>query len=269
VVKPLGDRVVRHQMLAWAADIARERGWRMHVYGRGWERARELIDAGAVVMGPIQHGDALRRCYQSAACHLHASISTSLHQRVLECVLSGGLMLVRLQGEDLEPSWLRAQLAVARAGKASFCLLEPRAEMTWTADVPEAMACVALRQRLGIDDSHRPAYALSTMHLDPSEPALRSDSLVMHGDAVNVLSDLAEVGFSTRAQLASRMERAVERGAWWSSLVEGAAKRVRSTLTYDAVASRMIEFIADRLAREGASKSPSACSRSITGGGRL
>ncbi len=88
--EPMGERIVRHTALEWAANAARERGWSFKLFGRGWDRHPTLRRFSA---GELAHGEELRAAYRCAKVHLHMSLRTNMHQRVLECVLSGGTPL--------------------------------------------------------------------------------------------------------------------------------------------------------------------------------
>lgn len=235
ITLPLADRAVRHQMLRWAAEIAGARGLRLHLYGRGWERVPALAQ---FARGEVSHGDDLRACYQLAACHLHASISTNLHQRVLECALAGGVPLVRLKRDDLEGHWLLAQHAALRKGHADAQWLSTRLGWSWCVDYPEALAAVALGQRLGLPSGNGFSYPVA-----PPMPAEREDSLAMQPESVWLLGDLAEVGFSTAEALAERLDRAMARSTWRAQVQRGIAGRARRTLTWDGAAAQALRFI--------------------------
>src|SRR5262249_16387321 len=112
---PMADRMLRHQTAAWAASLARERGWRLRLYGRGWDTAAAFEE---FARPGIAHGEALRACYRAAAAHLHVSAHTLTHQRVMECALSGGLPLCRLLPDLLQPARVLAQWACVMRGEA-------------------------------------------------------------------------------------------------------------------------------------------------------
>lgn len=97
---PLAERLIRHQTLEWAASIALRRRWRMRIFGRGWDRHPTLA---AFACGELAHGEELRAAYQCAAVQLHASAAAMVHQRVMECALSGGLPACRVARWE-EPS---------------------------------------------------------------------------------------------------------------------------------------------------------------------
>ncbi|MHC4977335.1 MAG: hypothetical protein ACYTF7_12165, partial [Planctomycetota bacterium] len=94
----LAERFVRMQTLEWARELCEAHDWTMRLYGNGWDRHPSL---GGLAAGEIGHGEELRACYRCAGAHLHASAHTVGHQRVFECVLSGGMMLRRIALEDL------------------------------------------------------------------------------------------------------------------------------------------------------------------------
>lgn len=98
IVVPFAERVFRHQTAEWAAEIARDRGWRFRLHGRGWEQHPTLSSYSA---GPLDHGEQIRDAYRRSVVHLHASINQTLHQRVVECVLSGGLPLCRVSHQSM------------------------------------------------------------------------------------------------------------------------------------------------------------------------
>lgn len=239
---PLADRLLRHESLAWAAAIADRRAWRFRLYGRGWEAHPTL---GAFAAGELEHGDDLRDAYACAGAHLHVSINSSMHQRVLECALSGGLPLCRLHADDLVATqiWMYAAL---HERPPDLCRLEPRAEGWWAADHPEAMAYTALRQRLGLPVG---AIVHSNEHVRAAVRAERSTG--PEGLASWLLGDLAELTFRTPEELEGALTRAVERPAWSEHASAGIRARVLGSLTYSAFLPRLLDSVSDSL-RDGA-----------------
>lgn len=98
VVMPLADRILRHVVIEWAAEICEVRGLRFALYGSGWESHPKF---SRYARGELEHGEHLRAAYRSAAVHLHASAHSLVHQRVLECAMSGGTMLCYRRSVDL------------------------------------------------------------------------------------------------------------------------------------------------------------------------
>lgn len=241
-VFPLAERRARHIALIWAAELAEELGLRFHLYGRGWETHPRLA---SFARGPLDHGEALRASYQAAAVHLHVSLNSLVHQRVLECSLSGGLPLPLLHRDELTTLelWLLEQM---RSRPVDVCRIEPRLDCWWTGDHVDLMRWTSLRQRLGLE-----GYPILAAHecyersLASAPPPPRST----HADFL--LGDLTDTTFRSKATLRDAIARAVERPEWRAETAASIRERVRAHLTHHVFARDMLEFVGGRL-REGA-----------------
>lgn len=238
---PLAERRTRHAALSWTAELAEELGLRFHLYGRGWETHPRLA---AFARGPLEHGDDLRASYQAAAVHLHVSLNSLVHQRVLECSLSGGLPLPLLHRDELTSLelWLLDQM---RARPVDVCRIEPRLDCWWTGDHIELMHWTSLRQRLGLE-----GYPILAAHdcyvrsLESAPPAPRTT----HADFL--LGDLTETTFRSKDTLRRAILRAIERPDWRAHTAGAIRHRVQAHLTHRVFARDMLEFLGRRL-REG------------------
>lgn len=246
---PLADRMIRHQTLAWAAEICARRGWRMHLYGRGWEKHPTLA---AHARGELAHGDDLRACYQCARAHLQVSAHTVVHQRVFECVLSGGLPLCRLQADDL------ATMEFSAAADAC-AHAEPDACDPWT-KVERANGRVGY-STVNYDGPRRYRDMLRALGLPEAEFAWINPILVervrrlgsiegQEHSPDRLLGDAAACMFHTSEGLEHQLVHAVED--------DGARERVRQQIltasgalvTTDGFAHRLLKFITESLSRE-------------------
>ncbi len=238
--RPMADRILRHETARWAAEICEAHGWRFHLYGRGWENHPTLA---RFARGALDHGEELRASYRCAAAHLHASVNWLLHQRVMECALSGGLPLCRLKRDDLGPVEALVIGALIDRGAPYATALHNRGSLYAVADSPEALAATALLQRLGLPAPH----AWSVL------PAWRADPSIYHGglppdpEGAWLLGDLAETTFTSKDALAAAVRRAVERPAWRRNTSASIARRVRARFTYETTARRMLRMIRDSL----------------------
>lgn len=236
---PLADRLLRHEMLHWAADACERRGWRLRVYGRGWEKHPRF---GAYAGGVVEHGEALRAAYRCAGVHLHASSNALVHQRVMECALSGGLPLCRLTTDALAIARGVAQRAAGAGepagGDATQGLVDYR-----VADCAEAMALTALLQRLGLEHGEflrvGEARVKSLRSRPPVPPESRPDW---------VLVDLGETSFQSAADLEHLAARALESPAWRAGMSGAIAGRVRERLTHEVFVRRVLETVREGLA---------------------
>lgn len=244
-VLPIAERLLRHQMLEWAADISARRGWSLKLFGSGWEKHPTLAPFAA---GPLGHGDELRASFQAAGVHLHASLGGIQHQRIMECALSGGLPLVRTKLDDLQHAEAYALQSVAAAAERAEIPATPTQGgwLVHTADHPTLLRLAAQRQRLG-----RPAADEQDLCMVPAHSSLPlwspRDRQPTPDSVTWLLGDLDAAGFRTRDELEDRLTRAIERPEWKSSLTRGIASRVREHLTYRSFAPRLIDFLARSL----------------------
>eukprot|EP00913_Durusdinium_trenchii_P005834 g5446.t1 len=149
---PLRERLVRHESIAWASEICERRGWRLRLYGRGWEHTPRYATYAS---GELAHGEDLRACYQGAALHLHATSHGLVHQRVMECALSGGLPACRLTHDTLLQNTWGAMIRLQE--RAQPVTTKPGTPIPGysVADDPESMLWARDRQLLGLSDQAR------------------------------------------------------------------------------------------------------------------
>lgn len=240
---PIADRLVRHRVLGWAADVCESRGWRMRVFGRGWERHERM----AALAGPeIGHGEELRAAYAAAGVTVHASIHWMYHQRVMECALSGGLPAVYLKPDDVSllRAWVVQRMWEAGCGMSD---VGETAEVRRAADCADAMSFVAQLQRIG-----RPVHpAWAELKITPRmlETARRAwAGMPVEPRAAMLLGDLGETTFSTREQLEGLIARARESAARRENLSRGIAGRVREFYSTQKAAEGILGLVRGALA---------------------
>lgn len=231
---PILERVVRHEMLEWAAQIADRRGWSLKIYGKGWEEHATL---GRFAAGPLEHGEDLRAAYQGATVHLHGSMTTLVHQRVMECALSGGLALCRLIAPNLGASRQAALFELVKAGVEPD---EVAADGTlWYRTERHG----PLRRFGGVVEAAgmNPPERVS---LHPGTARSMSQYPCAFGDAA--VEDLVDVGtgcFRSAAGLESLVHRLIQRPETRREQSEAIARRVCKRFTHDVVARGMISLV--------------------------
>ncbi|MHC4427519.1 MAG: CgeB family protein [Planctomycetota bacterium] len=233
--QPMADRLMRHESLRWVADVARRRGWRFRIYGRGWHDHPDLAEHAC---GELDHGEDLRASYRAAAVHLHVTINTNRHQRVLECVLSGGLPVCRRKAEDIWPPRDYTLKRLAREREPAVCHVPSRKLGYRVVDHPEAMALVALYQRYGRDTG---PFHYTTA--DQIAARRAGDGADLDRDDAWLLGDSAQITFATPQELEQLVERAVERPVWRDNISEAIARRARERYTTDRFAQRIIDLV--------------------------
>ena len=236
--RPMLERIVRHRALAWAADACDRRGWTLHIHGRGWHDHPRF---GQYAAGELEHGDDLRACYQSARVHLHLSAVTLVHQRVMECAMSGGLPIgVRSLACMPNPGAPLVASGV-RADHADRCRLADRALGFATADHASLMSYAAAVQSIG-------AAADPVVWVRPERFRRAPHAGEGAFTAPWLLADVAELTFANAHQLESLVERARDDAVWRSSHAAFIARRAREHLTHRALVDRLLELMSARLA---------------------
>lgn len=237
-VHPLADRGLRHQTLHWAADLCRAKGWSLRLYGRGWENHPTLAPFAA---GELAHGEELRAAYACAGAHLHVSLTSIVHQRLLECLLSGGLCLPRVHPDLLSGCSLTAILDLTRHAPDAD---EPERVGYEIAKHPAAQRLASIKARFG---TPLPGHVLWIRKVKLEGMRRNARLLSPDHDADRVLGDLREVGFASRGDLEDVLTRCITDPAWRWQAAARARAIVRERLTYDASVDALIDLVAGRV----------------------
>lgn len=251
--QPVIDRLIRHQTLQWAADIADHRGWKLRLYGKGWENHARF---SRYASGPLDHGDDLRSSYRAAGVHLHMMAHALVHQRLIECILSGGFPLCRLHAPE---RWAIVEtltrLGVAQGARpldSSDPNIPARRRLTAWTEAPALMHLASALQRLGIfEDAVTPVGGCRQGPLIDEQEWLRRGTLAPHEpdlwSAFGLLGQCEQFMFHTPESLEARIEFARVRPDLRHSLSAAARTRFQSKFTYDGFATRLLEFVRDSL----------------------
>ncbi|MBA4039419.1 MAG: hypothetical protein C0468_03700 [Planctomyces sp.] len=245
LARPLADRILRHQSAAWAASIAKRRGWSFCLHGRGWDRHPILAP---YARGELPHGDALRTSYAVAKAHLHAAPGTYLHQRVIECALSGGLPLVRATAACLREVLDHAVYAAALTPGLERLGARDGVYELPLIDSPHCAAVVAQAQRLGLSTApwvtdglvRLPEGFVRRCKAHPAWVARQ------HHEAW-LIGDLAQSTFASEAQLETLLEAAVTRPQRRAAMSAAMAARAHRSLTMPSLAGRVVRFVGQSL----------------------
>ena len=243
MVVPYAERVFRHQTAEWVAEIASERDWRFRLYGHGWEQHPTL---SAYAAGPLEHGDQIRESYRRSGVHLHASINQTLHQRVVECVLSGGLPLCRITHQSMFATY---KLLATQAKPL------PREETPYEPDHPKSPWFVSSGDNelaaIYIDLMIRFGYArpdqlrnnrvtwqkqrLEDYRAEMESPTTRSQAQLfssMHGQL-----------FSSKATLGELLEKTIENRQARSEQIARLQEAIPEIMTTEGFARELISMI--------------------------
>ncbi len=252
--QPHMDRLLRHQTLEWAAAIAVKRGWRFKLYGNGWEKHPRLA---AHASGPLEHGDDLRSSFQAAAVHLHVMSHALVHQRLIECILSGGFPMCRIHVPE---RWSIVECLTrlgVRQGAKPLELNDPtipkNTHVVQWADAPALMQLASAMQRLGLFDQSFPLFGGSRIGPYVNEQEWqRPESLPDHDpdlwSAFGILGQSEQFMFHSPDSLEQRIEFVLNRPDQREILSAAARKRFVNRFTYTGFADRLLKFVRDGLA---------------------
>ncbi|UCD75408.1 MAG: hypothetical protein JSV91_00520 [Phycisphaerales bacterium] len=247
----LYDRLLRHETLEWAADWAKATGRRMRIFGRGWENHPRLREFAA---GEIANGYELRCAYQASAINLQVNGYGSLHQRLLDCVASGGLVLSRYNPTDfLREPWSDLRRCVEGGGITSLDgLLSEAGRSQEVRGVVEKLAALGVP---GLDPvrvaRERDIELMRQVGVYPDE-MLSAESYFkalagMHGvpeRAAGDISGFSQLTFHDRAELHQLMERYVDEPEARTTVMTRLRESVVTHDTYDVLAGRILDALA-------------------------
>lgn len=227
---PMLERMLRHEALDWARRICERRGWRLRLFGRGWERHPTLAPFAA---GELGHGEELRACYQGAGVHLHASMTTLVHQRVMECALSGGLPVCRAVLPVFGSSRQKVLCGLVRQVEPD----ERRRDGGLVYRASGHAALSALKTRVGTLGLHLPDELV--VHPHTAESMRRFPVAFDVWTPEDLFGPDVATLFANEAGLERLIERAVGKSTWRREQSNRMAERVRAGLTHDAVVERL------------------------------
>ncbi|MAY75475.1 MAG: hypothetical protein CMJ31_12330 [Phycisphaerae bacterium] len=242
-ILPLAGRIFRHDTVEAAIRIADRRGWKLKLYGAGWDRSERFAPFAA---GPVEHGEDLRACYACAAAHLHIDLMALTHQRVFECAFSGGLAVSAFQLDALATTRYRAREELL-ASATPRSVNDATGERTFALeDAPSGRAMIEQRAKFGL-----PPITDITCPKDlvPRGDRYRDVALPAF-DVCGLLGDVASVAFTDESSLEAVLDRAINDRSWRDATSADIARRASGVLSTDAFAKRLLEHAAKTVARE-------------------
>ncbi len=234
---PIAERMLRHRMLEWAAELCVERGWRLALYGQGWDKHPTLA---RFARGPLAHDDNLVACYRAARVHLHTGMGGVHHQRVMECALSGGCTLVETKAHDLELLDWCTRNAIAQDLQRVGA---PPDSPVAIADHWQAMMLRSLQDRMGLESEVDRDGLMAITPATRREPWGEGRCLATSFEGAWMLGDVRESSFWSRDTFRAAASALVESDARRESLASWQRRCIQSNFTYDAFVARLIETV--------------------------
>jgi len=259
---PMVNRMLRHRLLGWAADLAETEGVRLRIAGRGWEDHPRLAKYS---IGEVPHGPALRDEYQNALLTLQTSAASLMHQRIHECLLAGSMPALMLTGDDLTPILRPARASTMHGIDPTCSTLDNRWLCVRPWDDPIIAHAISVAQRImpserldAADGSPDPeigpdieARALRTGLLPwrhcTHEAIPQIPEAVPLADQMRFIDAISPGMFWDRQGLQSLLHRAQHSPAWRNAQIDHARSLTRRWFTYEHAASAIIETFAERL----------------------
>jgi hypothetical protein len=250
-VARLYDRIFRHQALEWVARWAKSRGKSLKLFGRGWERHPALREFAC---GEVASGYDLRCLCQATSINLQVNGYSSLHQRLLDAISSGGFVISRFNPADFAK--LACERLQRRIRKHSISdlttLCTPRATDPEVAkdcaeverltgmriapltDIARTRHCELVRASNGMNDwltDEGVLNALATMKFMPARVAAD-------------LPGFEQTTFSSQAELHTLLDRFVETPSLRREISASMRESVRQHDTYDSLVERILQHFA-------------------------
>ncbi len=264
---PYADRLLRHQTLQWASNISTRRGWKLQIFGRGWEKHPTLSPHAR---DELAHGDDLRACYQAATCHLQVTFHSLVHQRLAECVLSGGVPLCRMHRPERDQivTWL-ARLGIWQGAKGECDRVHPHFWRTSWTSAPAMMRLAAVFQQMDAFEDCFSADSQETLRHGADSPTpnprrgLRWGPLLHMGYfrdngefplplperscAFYVLGQQPELFFHTEQSLEARLSSLIEHPETRDRIISAARAGISKHFTFAGAARSIVDFVRTRL----------------------
>lgn len=252
VANPLANRILRFRALRWAANLARERGYRFRIFGHGWDQDREL---GEFAGGALEHGDALRDAYAKSAVTIHAGANWITHQRLYECAMAGGLPAALLRPDDTAHALRHARESLRERGaRPTHGRISDRAHCVQASDDTCSSVALSLIQRLATD-GQRPSGSERLFEPDLA----RADGLVPIGkgdltpaptireipsklEQLRLIDALSGCMFTDRDSFASLIERAREDREWRSTRSRAIAAIAERSFSYESLVPQILSL---------------------------
>jgi hypothetical protein len=229
VMHRLNNALFRHQVIGWLADL----GVDLHLYGKGWEKHPRFA---RFARGVADNQAQLATIYQASTINLHASPFGSAHQRVFEGLAAGGFFLFRgVCGDATErlfqKAWDWCQIREIRSAD----------EMTAQADENLAAILSAVQKATGSD----PRADMPFFFAGLREAALGG----FCPTASTLWKEFDRVAFWNKQQLEQMVKHFLANADERREIATAMRERALQTVSYGAISKRMLNFIADDLAK--------------------
>ncbi|HEY7090474.1 MAG TPA: hypothetical protein VH518_20420 [Tepidisphaeraceae bacterium] len=226
----VNNALFRHQALTWLADM----DVNIHLYGRGWERHPRL---GRYARGIACNQTQLCTIYQASRINLQVTPFGAVHQRLFEGLAAGGFFLLRyVPGDEIERVYRELHDWCASSGIETDIGLSTRA-------TPHIRGLIQKASELiGVDPFQTGPSLIDVLKLSADGEYIRS--------AATVWDEYDHVAFRSSAELQAHVGHFLTDESSRRSTAESMRRVVLERFTYRSTSDRLLNFIADDLARD-------------------
>jgi hypothetical protein len=226
----INNALFRHQALTWAADL----DVNLHVYGRGWEQHPRF---GKFARGIACNQTQLCTIFQTSRINLQITPFGSVHQRLFEGLAAGGFFLLRyVPGDEIERVYRELGSWCAENGIETDIELRTRA-------TPQVRSLLQHAGELvGLDPFQAGHSLIEVLRLSHDGGYIRS--------AATVWDEYDKVSFRSASQLKARVTHFLSNETERRAIADSMRRVVIERFTYRTISQRLLEFVADDLARD-------------------
>lgn len=229
----LNNQLYRHQALCWAADVAKQNGLELALYGRGWETHPELSQ---FARGVVQHGADLENLVRRSKINLQLEpFACFTHPRLLSGIFAGGFFLVRDHPFNHQPQEL-LDFIDENLGSEIETVFDARAKVS--SPKREALESILIR-----------CSAMSEQ-ADPIQMARNWQRAGLLQAGHLQMADLSHVTFSNSHDLREKIGRFLADEKLRRTVGESLRGDLESRLSYEAGLKRACKKIGDLLRTE-------------------
>ena len=258
---PLVNRMLRHRLLGWAADLAESEGLTLRVAGRGWESHPRLARYS---IGEVPHGPALRDELSDALLTLQASAASLHHQRIHEALLAGSMPALMVTPDNVGAILRPARAAIVHE-PPTLSTTDDRMLRARAWDHPIIALSLSTAQRVMTAEriaecfTNNPEYRAIREGIimwrtgaPVSLPNIREGVPLM--EQARFLDAISPGMFWDRQQLLALVRRARAHPDWRIAQIRHARAISQRSFTYEHAADQIIRTLGDQLARAASAR---------------
>ncbi len=226
----INNAMFRHQALNWAADL----GVELHLWGRGWDQHPRFA---RFAKGVACNNSQLCKIYQCSRINLQVTPFGAVHQRLLDGLAAGGFFLIRhTAGDVVEPIYQKIYAWCCQRGIETDEQLQSKA----TPEIGQLLNQV--QALLGVNPFElSESSMMDVLRLAHDGNYIRS--------AASVWPEYQDVCFNSAAELRQRVSHFLKQIDQRNETAASMRRAVINRLSYTSISRRLLDFIADDLAR--------------------